>query len=56
MEHLTALGAQTGQGYVISRPLPVQELTAQLSAAFGINAGGEAGAYAATAPVAGFAA
>ncbi|MGO9322233.1 MAG: putative bifunctional diguanylate cyclase/phosphodiesterase [Solirubrobacteraceae bacterium] len=56
MEHLTALGAHTGQGYVISRPLPAEELTAQLSAAFGIAAAGESGAYAATSPVAGAAA
>jgi len=38
MEHLAGLGAQTGQGYFISRPLPAAELTAQLIAAFGIVA------------------
>ncbi|MGP0101266.1 MAG: putative bifunctional diguanylate cyclase/phosphodiesterase [Solirubrobacteraceae bacterium] len=38
MEHLAGLGAQTGQGYFISRPLPAAELTAQLIAAFGILA------------------
>lgn len=38
MEHLTALGAQTGQGYVISRPLPAEELTAKLGQDFGIAA------------------
>jgi diguanylate cyclase (GGDEF)-like protein len=38
MEHLAALGAQTGQGYVFSRPLPAEELTEQLAAAFGIAA------------------
>ncbi len=41
MEHLADLGAQTGQGYVIARPLPAAELTEQLSAAFGIAAGRE---------------
>ncbi|MGA2453681.1 MAG: EAL domain-containing protein [Solirubrobacteraceae bacterium] len=38
MEHLVGLGAQTGQGYVIARPLPAAELTEQLSAAFGLAA------------------
>jgi diguanylate cyclase (GGDEF)-like protein len=55
MDHLTLLGADTGQGYVISRPLPAAELTAQLSAAFGITAPADAAAYAAAAPVAGVA-
>jgi diguanylate cyclase (GGDEF)-like protein len=50
MEHLASLGAQTGQGYAISRPLPAQELTAQLSEAFGIATVDEAAAYAAVAP------
>jgi hypothetical protein len=36
MEHLAALGAQTAQGYFISRPLPAEELDEQLSTAFGI--------------------
>jgi diguanylate cyclase (GGDEF)-like protein len=36
IEHLAGLGAQTGQGYEIARPLPAKELTEQLSAAFGI--------------------
>jgi diguanylate cyclase (GGDEF)-like protein len=30
MEHLTTLGCETGQGYYFSRPLPPDELTAQL--------------------------
>jgi diguanylate cyclase (GGDEF)-like protein len=50
MEHLATLGAQTGQGYVISRPLPAEELTPQLSVAFDIAAVEEPVAYAATAP------
>ncbi|HSZ13605.1 MAG TPA: bifunctional diguanylate cyclase/phosphodiesterase [Solirubrobacteraceae bacterium] len=49
MDRLAALGVQTGQGYVISRPLPAEELTVQLSAAFGLDPV-EPGAYAATAP------
>jgi diguanylate cyclase (GGDEF)-like protein len=36
MDHLQGLGAQTGQGYVIARPLPAAELTEQLSGAFGL--------------------
>ena len=32
MEHLTALGCETGQGYFFSRPLPAEELAAQLGA------------------------
>jgi diguanylate cyclase (GGDEF)-like protein len=36
MKHLAGLGAQTGQGYFISRPLPAKELDEQLSRAFGI--------------------
>jgi len=38
MAHLAGLGCETGQGYFISRPLPAEELTAQLTAAFGIAA------------------
>ncbi len=49
MEHLAGLGAQTGQGYFISRPLPAAELTEQLAVAFGIDAGGAGDRYAATA-------
>jgi diguanylate cyclase (GGDEF)-like protein len=40
MDHLAALGAQTGQGYFIARPLPAGELTAQLTDSFGLTAGG----------------
>jgi diguanylate cyclase (GGDEF)-like protein len=56
MEHLAALGAQIGQGYVISRPLPAEELTAKLGEALGIVAVEQPAAvrgrdaYAATAP------
>ncbi len=59
MEHLAALGAQTGQGYVISRPLPAEELTSKLGQAFGILAVEEPAAvedaepYAAAAPAPG---
>jgi diguanylate cyclase (GGDEF)-like protein len=62
MEHLAGLGAQTAQGYFISRPLPADELIEQLSPAFGIDAEAEperepgrspeAARYAATAPAA----
>lgn len=38
MAHLADLGCATGQGYVISRPLPAEELTPQLAGAFGIPA------------------
>ena len=31
LDRLTALGCDIGQGYVISRPLPAEELTARLS-------------------------
>ncbi len=41
MEHLAGLGAHSGQGYFISRPLPADELTEQLAVAFGIDAGRE---------------
>jgi len=40
MDHLAALGAQTGQGYFIARPLPAEELTAWLSESFGLAAAG----------------
>ncbi len=36
MERLEALGAETGQGFLIARPLPAEELTEQLISAFGI--------------------
>ncbi len=39
MAHLAVLGCETGQGYFISRPLPAEELTPQLTTAFGIAAG-----------------
>jgi EAL domain-containing protein (putative c-di-GMP-specific phosphodiesterase class I) len=35
LERLAALGCHTGQGYLISRPLPATELTAQLGETFG---------------------
>jgi len=38
MEHLAGLGAQTGQGYFFSRPLPAEELAGRLSAAFDLAA------------------
>ncbi|HTA34249.1 MAG TPA: bifunctional diguanylate cyclase/phosphodiesterase [Solirubrobacteraceae bacterium] len=53
MERLGVLGAETGQGFLISRPLPAEELTEQLIAAFGIAGGDERGDYPAVAPVAG---
>lgn len=56
MAHLAGLGAQTGQGYFISRPLPAAELTEQLAVAFGIHAAGAPDRYAAAAPAAGSAA
>ncbi|HYB23582.1 MAG TPA: EAL domain-containing protein, partial [Solirubrobacteraceae bacterium] len=39
MEHLAALGCQTGQGYLIARPLAAQELTERLTAEFRIPPG-----------------
>jgi diguanylate cyclase (GGDEF)-like protein len=51
IEHLAGLGAQTGQGYAIARPLPATELTAQLSAAFGIATDDEPDRYSENAPV-----
>jgi diguanylate cyclase (GGDEF)-like protein len=53
MRRLDELGADTGQGFVISRPLPAEELTDQLVAAFGIVGADERGDYAAAAPVIG---
>jgi diguanylate cyclase (GGDEF)-like protein len=55
LERLAELGAQTGQGYGISRPLPAEELTSQLDGVFGAAARQPSavetrGAYAATAP------
>jgi diguanylate cyclase (GGDEF)-like protein len=38
MEHLAGLGAQTGQGYFFSRPLPAEELAGRLSATFDLAA------------------
>jgi len=38
MDHLTTLGCDVGQGYFISRPLPAEELTGQLSADFAVTA------------------
>jgi diguanylate cyclase (GGDEF)-like protein len=38
MSHLAALGCQTGQGYFIARPQPVEDLTAMLTNAFGVEA------------------
>jgi diguanylate cyclase len=38
MEHLQALGCETAQGYLISRPQSAEELTGQLAEAFGIAA------------------
>ncbi len=50
MERLGALGAETGQGFLISRPLPAEELTEQLITAFGIAGAETRGAYAAGSP------
>jgi EAL domain-containing protein (putative c-di-GMP-specific phosphodiesterase class I) len=38
LEHLAALGCDVGQGYLISRPLPAEELTPQLGGAFEVTA------------------
>lgn len=40
MDHLAAIGCQTGQGYFISRPLPPDELTRELMRTFGIGSAG----------------
>lgn len=53
MERLGVLGAETGQGFLISRPLPAEELTEQLISAFGIAGAEKRGAYAAAVPAAG---
>ncbi len=53
MERLRVLGAETGQGFLISRPLPAEELTEQLISAFDIAGGDERGEHPALAPVAG---
>jgi diguanylate cyclase (GGDEF)-like protein len=37
MECLAELGCATGQGYLFARPLPADELTSQLTAAFGLE-------------------
>ena len=37
MEYLAAAGCAMGQGFVFSRPLPAEELTPQLAAAFGLG-------------------
>jgi hypothetical protein len=34
LNHLTGLGCDTGQGYLISRPLPAETLTATLKTGF----------------------
>ena len=38
LDHLTALGCDTGQGFLISRPLPAAELTRRLTTACGSDA------------------
>jgi diguanylate cyclase (GGDEF)-like protein len=53
MERLAALGAETGQGFLISRPLPAEELTEQLISAFGIAGAETHEAFAPSAPAAG---
>ncbi|MCW3019173.1 MAG: putative diguanylate cyclase/phosphodiesterase [Solirubrobacterales bacterium] len=47
MQRVGDLGAETGQGYLISRPLPAEELTELLISAFGIAGAEERRAYAA---------
>ena len=37
LEYLAAAGCAMGQGFVFSRPLPAEELTPQLAAAFGLG-------------------
>jgi diguanylate cyclase (GGDEF)-like protein len=37
LDYLTTIGCEIGQGYFISRPLPAEELTAQLTREFGIG-------------------
>ncbi len=53
MERLAVLGAETGQGFLISRPLPAEELTEQLISAFGIAGVENRGADIAAVPAAG---
>jgi diguanylate cyclase (GGDEF)-like protein len=40
IEHLTSLGCETGQGYLLSRPLAAESLTARLTASFGLAPAG----------------
>ncbi len=37
LQCLAELGCATGQGYLFARPLPADELTTQLTAAFGLE-------------------
>ncbi|HEY4428222.1 MAG TPA: bifunctional diguanylate cyclase/phosphodiesterase [Solirubrobacteraceae bacterium] len=39
MEHVSALGCDTGQGYLLSRPMTAEDLTAELTSRFGTAAG-----------------
>jgi EAL domain-containing protein (putative c-di-GMP-specific phosphodiesterase class I) len=40
IEHLISLGCETGQGYLLSRPLAADRLTASLTASFGLAPAG----------------
>jgi diguanylate cyclase (GGDEF)-like protein len=55
MEHLTALGCEIGQGYLISRPQPAEDLTPWLLSAFALPSAqaGVAGAGSGAGPGAG---